>query len=80
MKDAKYVILILVILFGIIIFQEYKISQLDNKTTVNVDSLQNELFIKQTEVGRYEMALEMLKEEDSIAASKFENILYTKTE
>ena len=80
MKDAKYVILILVILFGTIIFQEYKISQLDNKTTVNVDSLQNELFIKQTEVGRYEMALEMLKEEDSIAASKFENILYTKTE
>lgn len=45
-----------------------------------VDSLQTELFIKQTEVGRYEMALEILKEEDSVAADHFEYILSTKTE
>lgn len=82
MKDGKYIILIVAILFGTIIFQEYKVSQLNTKlsNTVNVDSLQNELFIKQTEVGRYEVALEILKEEDSVAASKFEKILYNETE
>ena len=45
------------------------------KPNASIDSLQAELFIKQTEVGRYEMALEMLKEEDSIAAKKFESKL-----
>jgi len=35
----------------------------------------DELFAKQTEVGRYEMALEMLKEEDKAAAKKFESKL-----
>ena len=50
------------------------------KASVNVDSLQTELFIKQTEVGRYQMALETLKEEDSVAADHFEYILSNKTE
>jgi hypothetical protein len=45
-----------------------------------VDSLQAELSIKQTEVGRYEMALELFKEEDSVAADHFEYILSTQTE
>lgn len=83
MKDVKYVVLIVVILFGTIIFQEYKVAQLSAKlksNTVNVDSLQNELFIKQTELGRYEMALELFKEEDSVGADHFEYILNTQTE
>ena len=45
-----------------------------------VDSLQTELFIKQTELGRYEMALELFKEEDSVGADHFEYILNTQTE
>ena len=45
-----------------------------------VDSLQTELSIKQIEVGRYEMALELLREEDSVAANHFETILSTQTE
>jgi hypothetical protein len=45
-----------------------------------LDSLNNELFIKQTEAGRYEVALELFKEEDSVAADKFHFILITKTE
>ena len=45
-----------------------------------IDSLQAELFIKQTEVGRYEMALELFKEEDSVGADHFEYILNTQTE
>jgi hypothetical protein len=45
-----------------------------------VDSLQTELFIEKTNVGRYEMALELLKEKDSTAATKFTNILNNETE
>ena len=45
-----------------------------------VDSLQTELFIKQTELGRYEMTLEIFKEEDSVGADHFEYILNTQTE
>ena len=45
-----------------------------------IDSLRSELFVEQTRVDRYEIALEMLKEEDSVAAAKFEFILYTQTE
>lgn len=83
MKNIKYVILIGAILVGTIVFQEYKVAQLNAKlesNTVNVDSLQNELFIKQAEVGRYEMALDIFKEEDSVGADHFEYILNTQTE
>jgi hypothetical protein len=45
-----------------------------------IDSLQNELFIQETIVTRYEVALELLKEEDKKAADKFELILTTQTE
>lgn len=45
-----------------------------------IDSLQAELFIKQTELGRYEIALELFKEEDSVGADHFEYILNTQTE
>jgi len=45
-----------------------------------LDSLNYELFIKQTEAARYQVALELFKEEDSVAADKFHFILVTKTE
>ena len=51
-----------------------------DSSQATIDSLRSELFVEQTRVGRYEIALEMLREEDSVAANKFENILYTKTE
>lgn len=44
------------------------------------DSLQSEIFVNQTIVMRYQLALDMLKERDSVAAKKFEEILYTETE
>ena len=71
----------LVLLLTTIYEQNNTINEYKVKASVKYsDSLQNELFIKQTEVGRYEMALEMLKEEDSVAADHFEYILPTKTE
>ena len=83
MKEVRYIVLIAAMLFGTIIFQEYRVAQLSAKlesNSINVDSLQNELFIKQTEVGRYEVALEIFKEEDSVGADHFEYILNTQTE
>ena len=70
----------LVLLLTTIYEQNNVINDYKAKTQFNIDSLQNELFIKQTEVGRYEMALEIFKEEDSVAADHFEYILSTKTE
>jgi hypothetical protein len=44
------------------------------------DSLYDVSFNNFVEAGRYETALELLKERDSITATKFENILYKETE
>ena len=61
---------------------EHKTNLVSNNTLPNktIDSLQSELFVQQTIVARYEVALEMLKEEDKKAADKFELILTTQTE
>ena len=45
-----------------------------------IDSLQSELFVQQTIVGRYEVALEMFKEENPKGAEQFQLIMSTKTE
>lgn len=45
-----------------------------------IDSLQAELFQSQSQSGKYEMALELFKEKDSTAASKFTNILNNEIE
>ena len=51
------------------------------KAKINViDSLQSELFQTQSQAGRYEVALEMLKEKNKKAADEFELILSTQTE
>lgn len=59
----------------------------DIQTANTIDSLQNiidsvrdENFPLQIQLGRYEVALELLKEEDKKAADKFERILTTQTE
>lgn len=51
------------------------IKAIDSLTYIN-DSLKNELFIEQTNVVRYEIALDRLKEVDSVSAQKFEESLY----
>lgn len=45
-----------------------------------IDSLQNELYVQQILVTRYEVAFELLKAEDKKAADKFELILTSQTE
>jgi hypothetical protein len=48
--------------------------------SILVDSFKNEAFIYSMDAARYEVALEILKEKDSTAASKYEDILYSETE
>lgn len=45
-----------------------------------IDSLRSELFIKTTEVARYEMTLEYFKEVNPKAYEQFEKYFYTETE
>jgi hypothetical protein len=45
-----------------------------------IDSLNDQVFILQSELGRYVVALEVLKEEDIASAQKFEKVLNSKTE
>lgn len=52
------------------------IDSLDNV----IDSVRSENLPLQMQLGRYEIALEILKEEDKKAADKFEKILSTQTE
>lgn len=47
---------------------------------ISKGELQDSLFTLQTNLGRYEIALEILKERDSAAAQKFEDVLYKETE
>jgi hypothetical protein len=45
-----------------------------------IDSLQSELFVTQTVVGRYEVALELFREKNKKGADEFELIMSTQTE
>jgi hypothetical protein len=44
------------------------------------DSLRDELFIRSVEVGRYETAFEIFKEQNKKAADEFDLIITTQTE
>ena len=57
------------------VYQELKIS-----SSTQIDSLRDELFIRFTEVSRYEITLEIFKEQNKKAADEFELILTTQTE
>jgi len=81
-----------VALLGAIYFQNQQIDGLKKQLQIQpvvggdiqkantIDSLEMELFSAQIQNGRYEVALELLKEQDKKAADKFELILTTQTE
>ena len=70
----------LILLLTTIYEQNNAINKYKDKANINTDSLQTELFQAQSQAGKYEVALELFKEEDSVAADKFHFILVTKTE
>lgn len=45
-----------------------------------LELISSEIFVKETIIQRYDIALDMLKDEDSLCGAKFEKILYTETE
>lgn len=63
-------------LFYIIHDQRQQIKQC--KTLV--DSLQQELYISNINLNRYDITLELLSEQDSVAADRFNNIYTNETE
>lgn len=48
--------------------------------TTKIEDLKHELFISQTIIDRYEIAISIYKEENPKAMEKLEYILYTQTE
>lgn len=64
------------IIFYIAFNDEYEIKA--QKQTI--DSLHTELFKAQTDLGRYEITLELLSQEDTVAAAKFDRIYNNETE
>ena len=59
---------------------EYKDIVKNSKNVQYIDSLELELFNAKNNAGRYEVALEVFKEQDSLSAARFNNILENETE
>ena len=70
----------LVLLLTTIYEQNNTINKYKAKDKINIDSLQSEIFQAQSQVGRYEVALELFKESNKKGAEEFELILSTQTE
>jgi hypothetical protein len=86
-KNAIALLVVVISLVGAILFITHKIGETNNNLNNNalnqektIDSLSAELFILQTQVGRYEITLDLLEEQDKLAADRFKKILYTQTE
>ena len=80
-KFAKYVVVVgIPIMIFIVVFEIVtQVTGMQAKVQT-VDSLQTEIFILQNEIGRYELGVEYLKREDSVAAKKLQDYINNQTE
>jgi hypothetical protein len=79
MKTAILLVIAAIVLFA----AGYETASLKRENTLlqnRVDSIYDELYISNVNLTRYEIALELLEEQDSIAADKFKNIHTNETE
>jgi hypothetical protein len=79
MKTAILLAIAVIVLFA----AGYETASLKRENTIlqnRVDSIYDELYINNVNLTRYEIALELLEEQDRIAADKFKNILTNETE
>ena len=88
----RFLLFILGILFAILYSSTNKpsLEPLDNgniqkavlidSLTAKIDDLNHELYIRQTIIDRYEIAISIYKEQNPKAMEKLEYILYTQTE
>lgn len=72
---------------GLILFTMYTQNEKINQSKTEIsqlklerDSLQNDLFITKTTLGRYELSVEYLKEKNPNAFKQFDNYLSSETE
>lgn len=95
MRSEKYIsAIILSFAFALLMFamtrkdtpkpviDKEKVTFIDSIAKLNnqIDSLNSELFVNQTQITRYQVTLELLKEENKKAAEQFELIHTTQTE
>ena len=80
-KFAKYVVVVgIPIMIFIVVFEIVtQVTGMQAKVQT-VDSLQTEIFILQNEIGRYELGVEYLKREDSVASKKLQDYINNQTE
>lgn len=76
MKQSIIVAICILIMFYIAIGDNKQIG----KQQQIIDSLQQELYITNINLSRYEMTLELLSEQDSLSAVKFDSIYTNETE
>lgn len=79
MRTAILLMIILIVSFAAV----YDISNLKKENITQretIDSLRDELFIQHTILCRYEMTLELLYQQDKLAAAKFDSIYNNETE
>jgi len=84
MKKLVTVLVIVILVLSIMLtIQTTGITQLNRKAVDDqntIDSLQAELFIYQSEIGRYELTLDHLNEVNPNAATEFVNYMSHETE
>jgi SPX domain protein involved in polyphosphate accumulation len=79
MKTAILLAIITIVLFAAG-YETASLKRENNSQQQIIDSLQQEVYINNINLGRYEITLELLEEQDSIAADKFKNIHTNETE
>jgi hypothetical protein len=82
MKVTLTVITFAVVLFcfGLYSTRDLNCNETIRQDQILIDSLRDENFILQIEAGRYDAAIEILKDRDSLAYIKFDSILTNETE
>jgi hypothetical protein len=82
-KLVTALVIIILVLSAMLTIQTRGINQLNRKAVADqntIDSLHAELFIYQSEIGRYELTLDYLNEVNPKAALEFVNYMSHETE
>ena len=86
MKVSNYILVIIIMILSVtlisqnVVMNDLRKEQWLEGGDIQKEDMRDSLFVISTQLMRYEITLEMLKEEDSVAAQKFEYILTTQTE
>lgn len=79
MKTAILLTIASIVLF-VAGYETASLKRENNSQQQIIDSLQQEVYISNINLGRYEITLELLSQEDTVAAAKFDRIYTNETE